>query len=339
MDKKRVLLLAPPYMDIYKDIVSCLKQKGYEVIWVKDGQISGNPYNKKNITRHTKTVELYDKEVNSFWQSQFSEWIDLPHFDYFLAIDGLMVSDNFFEELSKRNPSIKKVLFLYDRIEDNYELDRFFCHYDKVFTFDISDSKKYGIFHLPIYWIPTSDNSQVIYDIFGMASFNSIRRYEIFKTVRQLAMEEGLRENIRLWHPHIDNRFLYIIKYTINRMLGKEMLSLSQFDDELFTEEAMAPNIFRMNIVSSKVILDTHTPYQDGLTARFMWALGAGKKIITTNDSAKDYPFYHPDQIFILNNNYRGIIEFVNTPFRISDKYQDIIMRYRIDHWIDTLLY
>ena len=43
-----------------------------------------------------------------------------------------MVSDFFFEELGKRNPGITTRLFLYDRVEGNYELDVFFKNYDKI---------------------------------------------------------------------------------------------------------------------------------------------------------------------------------------------------------------
>jgi hypothetical protein len=339
MDKgrKRVLLLAPPYMDIYKDIITCLEQLDYEVTWVEDGQIAGNPYNLKNITRHTKPKDIYANEVLCFWQSKFTEWGDCK-FDFFLAIDGLMVCNDFFEELSRRCPEIRKVLYLYDRIENNYELDCFFPYYDKVSTFDIADSQKYNIFHLPIYWVPVSAELKENFDIFAMASYDVDRRYKIFTRVKKIAKEEGLKENIHMWHPRINNRFLYQCKYLVKRILNEKMLSLRQLQDEIFTNQTLSPDEFRAAIFNSKVILDTHLPYQDGLTARFMWALGAGKKIITTNANSKNYAFYDSNQIMILNNNFEEIVDFIRKPFEMSNQNRNIVLKYRIDNWIKTLL-
>ncbi len=340
MIKKSVLLLAPPYMDIYKDIISCMESMNYNVTWIKDGQIKGNPYNKHNINRHTKNIQDYDREVTVFWQRVLdNEFKDLK-FDYFLAIDGLMVSKSFLNQLTQHSPGIKKVLFLYDRVENNYELDCFFPCYDSIFTFDLLDSNKYGIHHLPIYWIPSVDSQEECYDIFGMASYKAGDRYRIFKQVRNVALAEGLHENIRLWHAPIKNRFKYTLKHFINRLRGRFSLSLTELNGSLFTEQLLSPDEFRRVILSSKAILDTHNSYQDGLTARFMWALGAEKKILTTNPSAKEYPFYDSRQVFIIEDIERDVDNmrvFLQTPYHMPDSIREMILPYRIDNWIKTL--
>ena len=92
-------------------------------------------------------------------------------------------------------------------------------------------------------------------------------------------------------------------------------------------------------ISKSRAILDTQASYQDGLTARFMWALGEEKKIITTNDNILKYPFYTPEQFYILNeNNLSGIPEFLKKDFVMTDSNRKIVAQYRIDNWLDTLL-
>lgn len=337
-EKKKVLFLAPPYMDIYKDILSCLSSMDYDVTWIEDGQVKGNPYNKNDINRNTKTNTEYDEEVNSLWSVKFEKFAEKEEFDYFFAIDGLMVSSFFFEELRRRNPCIITVLYLYDKIERNYELEVFFKYYNRIFTFDKGDSIKYSLNHLPIYWVPSCDADDDIFDIFGMASYNSEERYKVFCYFKSIAQKEKLREYIKLWRPQIKNPFRYVCKYIVYKSLGREMLSLSQLKSDIFTIKSMSPKEFRRKICQSRVIIDTHLPYQDGLTARFMWALGAGKKIITTNESVRSYSFYTPEQIFVLHNNYDGIIEFLKTPFVLSDEEAEIISNYRIDNWIDTLL-
>ncbi|MFH4210110.1 lipopolysaccharide biosynthesis protein, partial [Acinetobacter baumannii] len=53
----------------------------------------------------------------------------------------------------------------------------------------------------------------------------------------------------------------------------------------------------------SNVILDISHPGQSGLTMRTFEAIGAGKKLITTNLNIKEYPFYNSDNIFIISRD------------------------------------
>ena len=336
--RKKVLLLAASFMGLYEDIKASLAEMGYEVMWVEDCQIEGNPCNKKSINRKAKTVEEYNKAVDTFWKLQFENKQDLTLFDYFLAIDGLMVSPGFFEMLKRYCPNIKKVLYLYDRVDGNYELDGFFKNYDFVYTFEKSDSQKYDLSHLPIYWIQDTESSEEEYDIFGMASYKAGERSEIYRKVRSIAIESGLRVNIHLWYPPVKNHILYTIIYLIKKILHKNMLSLSELSDEIFTDKTMPPAVFRRNIFLSKVVLDTSNDFQDGLTARFMWAIGAGKRIITNNKSVRNYPFYTPKQILILDNNNEKIVNFINGPFEMREDIKEMLLPYRIDNWLKTLL-
>lgn len=337
--KKRILLLASPYMDIYKDIILYLEKENFEVVWVEDSQIKYNPYNFSSKGVKTKTREQYDAEVKVFWTNELErEDCRLP-FDYMLAIDGMMASKYLFEQLRAKNPLIKIVLYLYDRIKDNYELDVFFKYYDKVFTFDRLDADSYNLNLLPIYWIPTTNIEPEIYDIFGLASYSPGLRFDIYSKVKSIAKNHGLRDYIKLWHSPIGNKYIYTIKYAIKKAMGLNMLSPSELKNEIFTNKSLNPTEFRKVILQSKVILDTQNPKQDGLTARCMWALGYGKKIITTNTSVKEYTFYTPEQFYIIENNtFEGIIDFINKPLVISDEIKNIIENYRIDNWLNTLL-
>lgn len=336
-NNKRVLLLAPPYMDIYKDIISCMEDMGFDVVWVEDGQVKRNPYNKTAPSIKSKTVVEYNKEVNNIWHKFFSENENCAPFDYFLAIDGLMVSDFFFEELGKRNPGITTRLFLYDRVEGNYELDVFFKNYDKIFTFDRGDSEKYSINHLPIYWVPSNDTEDCLFDVFGLGSYDGGKRYEIFSNIKELSIKDKLKDNIHLWYPHNNNKAAYLCEYIIKSALGRKMPSPKQLNNGIFTEVSLSPAEFRKQIQLSKAVLDTHLPYQDGLTARFMWALGLEKKIITTNKAATLYPFYTPEQIFVLDNNYEDVVDFIKTPYSMDERIREVVAKYRIDNWIKSL--
>ncbi len=336
--QKRVLLLAPPYMDIYKDIIDCLESKQYEVVWISDGLIPHNPYNKSNLTRHTKSVEQYQSEVNTFWSGRFSKDDFSRPFDYFLAIDGFMVTPQFFEMLNTHSPSIRKVLYLYDRVKGNYEIDMFFKYYSDVYSFDLGDCAYYKLHHLPIYWVPSTEQLSDRYDIFGFGAFQWGERYKVYKAIKDLVQRNGLKDYIKLFYRPNKSKFSYLLRFVFYKVQGKNYLSLSEIKDELFTDKSLSPDEFRNLILCSKVILDTQNSNQDGMTARFMWALGAEKKIITTNKAVVENTFYSPGQIYVLSDStLDGVMNFISSDFKMSEEMRGIVQQYRIDNWVDTM--
>lgn len=341
MKERRILLLAPSFMSIYKDLISCLEKKGWLVSWIKDNQVPHNPYLKDLHFWDRKPVKLYNREVATLWKKILADSKYSYTYDAFLAIDGSMVHPYLFDVLKKRNQNIKKILYLYDNIDGHCQVDSFFSYYDKIFSFDAKDCEKHELNFLPIYWCPSEERYEIKYDIFGLASlrYECQDRIVIFEKIKKIAKENNLSEYIKLLYPTDPNKYLYAFKYIALKILGKRCFSLEELkNSDLFTNQSINPEEFRIIIQQSNVILDTQNTYQDGLTARFMWSLGLGKKIITTNESAKNYDFYNENQIFIIKDNYNELFEFINTPFEISESQKQQIVNYRIDNWIDSLL-
>ena len=133
---------------------------------------------------------------------------------------------------------------------------------------------------------------------------------------------------------------MFIIKNIVKYIKkSKSYIPFVDVFNGLVTNKALSPKDFRDNINESEVIIDTHVEYQDGLTARFMWALGAEKKIVTTNKNVKEYDFYTPEQFFILGeDSLNKLNEFVCSKFSMSEQNRNIISKYRIDNWIDAIL-
>ena len=339
-ETRSLLLLAPSYMNIYKDIVEGLEKKGFTVTWIKDSQVSGNPHIYSIPWYRRKRLKNYNKEVKEFWTNT----LNLPEynkpFDYFLAIDGLMADEILFQILKERNPRIKKVLFVYDPIDGDYQIDYLFKYYDKVFSFDFGDCEKFNLEFLPIYWASAGEARGVKYDIFGLAALNydKPQTIQFFQEVKNFAKSKGLSEYIQLYCGK-QNKYKNLFWVVVYKLLGKKYYSNKELsENDLFTTKTLTPDEFRRTIQESKTILDVQAPNQDGLTARFMWALGLGKKIMTFNWNVKRYPFYSPEQILVLDNNFDEIKSFIESDKAISEEKRELIDKYRIDNWLDTLL-
>ena len=76
---------------------------------------------------------------------------------------------------------------------------------------------------------------------------------------------------------------------------------------------------------------------QTGMTMRTLEALFFNKKLITTNAAARLLPFYHPDNIYVLDGNERRTIrDFIYAgPCHYP---RHLIADYHIEHWICRFL-
>ena len=90
-------------------------------------------------------------------------------------------------------------------------------------------------------------------------------------------------------------------------------------------------------INQTRTVLDIQHPKQTGLTMRTIEMLGMNKKLITTNADIKEYDFYNPNNILVIDRknivNYRGIL---STPYqKVSE---EIYEKYSLKNWIYDVL-
>lgn len=81
-------------------------------------------------------------------------------------------------------------------------------------------------------------------------------------------------------------------------------------------------------LCQANCIVDIVQDQQSGLTLRPLEAMIYKRKLITNNDSVRESSFYHPNNVFMLTDNYdlENIVEFMQRPFidiskRVKDEY------------------
>jgi hypothetical protein len=99
----------------------------------------------------------------------------------------------------------------------------------------------------------------------------------------------------------------------------------------VYNEVTFIENI--ANSSSSKIIIDVANAVHCGLSMRPFEALGYKKKLITNNVLIKNYDFYHPDNIFVIENgNLDGLENFIALPYK--DIPENIVEKYSFSNWI-----
>ncbi|KGE13916.1 hypothetical protein [Sphingobacterium deserti] len=90
------------------------------------------------------------------------------------------------------------------------------------------------------------------------------------------------------------------------------------------------------NVLYSEYLVDFLIEGQQGLSIRVFESIGYRRKLITDNASVKNYDFYRPNNIYILNVDERSLSDFMMQPYEGLP--EDILAKYNFDCWLHNIL-
>ena len=341
-DRKSLLLLSPSISGMYLDIISQLHEFMIDVDYIEDkGDIQDPDFirvSKDMVDRENKRG-LYEEVRAKEWVKLLSTEPYTKKYDYFLVIDGMSLSAVVFDVLKRRNKNIYCVNYLYDSTRSLYRFQKSFPLFDLVASFDRSDCIKYGLSFLPIYWVQVPPEPTK-YTFFAIGSY-SPERYNYFTMIDAFSRDHFLDSYIKLYHPKERSNLIYIFKYLFKVLFSKDHgITPCQYYSKYITTSEMLSSEYRKRIMQSEIIVDIVKYDQDGMTARFMWALGLGKRIITTNKNFTHYECYDPNQVLVLGDTIDkdALSNFLDNDYKMSSSTRRVIDNWRIDYWLRFLL-
>ena len=93
------------------------------------------------------------------------------------------------------------------------------------------------------------------------------------------------------------------------------------------------------NVKHTDILIDFVKAAHNGLSFRFFESIHYKKKLITNNPNVVHYDLYHPDNVFIWQNDTIDKVafqKFIETPFRTLD--DSITQKYAFGNWIKYIL-
>jgi hypothetical protein len=211
-------------------------------------------------------------------------------------------SIGFFNDNTYRCPKIKRVLHCFD----------------DVFSFEKDDCTKFDLKFAPN-WIYNSrpsltTNTNFEYDVFNISSND--RRLPILVRIANELKSKEIKFKFIIYdkkHNSTDGNITYINKH----------MPLSEVNNY---------------ISRSKVLLDINRNGQNGLTFRVFESMGLEKKLITTNSEIKNYDFYNPNNILVIDekNPVIPIAFFENEYEKIPDS---IFEKYTLEGWVNNVIF
>lgn len=324
-DKKGKILLIIPKFYGYENLIKKELNKSFyqvEVIYENRDWVSiwhrfvyvYMPSRKRKVLN-----DFYIKEINKMTQDV----------DVVLVIRGSSLSQKVMKHMRKRFSSdCRFIMYQWDGIKNNPDILECAEYFDRIYTFDVEDSKKYNWGYRPLFFDKEKVNStKKCIDVSFLCSLHS-QRAQILEKLKNICIENGYS-----FHSHMYcNKFAYY-KW---KYIGKKPEYIGTKDKDV-TFKSLSLNESYELYSKSKVIVDYTHPDQTGFTMRTIEAIGNRCKLITNNKYIKNADFYNPSNIYVYEGTDVDIpYGFIETAYKDIDT--DLYEYYSLEGWLSTLL-
>lgn len=322
---KKVLFIAPHFFGYEKEIEKMMISMGASVDCYNERP--NNSFLMKVLIR-LKLQSLIKTIIRRYYEGILNDTNNVEY-DYVFIIKLETIDKGILNKLKSSQKRAEFILYLWDSIRNYKGKDRLLPFFDKAFSFDKVDVNKYsGLKFLPLFYIPLYKNAEVNsfeYDLCFIGSGHS-DRYKQIKEVRSQAATLALNMYSYIYLP---SKWIFRFR----KLFDVRMRNASIHD---FSFSSLSQSEILNIVKKAKVVLDIEHTGQTGLTMRTIEMLGCKKKLITTNVTIKEYDFYNPNNICVINRNNIELSKgFFNLPYMELDK--EISEKYSLESWLTTI--
>ena len=325
----KLLLIMPKFFDYPEIIVNELNEMGYEVDFFDD-RPSTNDWIKAAIRINKNLIGTY---IKKYFESVMKT-VRNKKYDVVFLISGqsLSFSESMINEIKLCQKDAKFVLYQWDSQTNFPYIKQVQKYFDKCYSFDRRDIEETpSLKFLPLFYsrkyeeIGKRNNTNFKYDFCFVGTAHP-KKYKFIKM---------MSEQLKSVYP---NQFIYFffpspIVYFYRKIMNNELRKAK------YNEFHYVPLKGKdMNDVyeTSRCVLDSAQDGQLGLTIRVLEALGAKKKLITTNEDVINYDFYKPENIYV----YEGKIDLENVFFthEYKEVSKEVYEKYSLRSWLKEIL-
>lgn len=325
----KLLLIMPKFFDYPEIIVNELNEMGYEVDFFDD-RPSTNAWIKAAIRINKNLIGTY---IKKYFESVMKT-VRSKKYDVVFLISGqsLSFSESMINEIKLCQKDAKFVLYQWDSQTNFPYIKQVQKYFDKCYSFDRRDIEETpSLKFLPLFYsrkyeeIGKRNNTNFKYDFCFVGTAHP-KKYKFIKM---------MSEQLKSVYP---NQFIYFffpspIVYFYRKIMNNELRKAK------YNEFHYVPLKGKdMNDVyeTSRCVLDSAQDGQLGLTIRVLEALGAKKKLITTNEDVINYDFYKPENIYV----YEGKIDLENVFFthEYKEVSEEVYEKYSLRSWLKEIV-
>lgn len=277
-------------------------------------------------------VRLFKNAVPIFFNRYIKNILERhkeTHFDYLLVVRGEAFSNSTINLIKKYYPSITTIVYFWDIFLTNNK-SNIIKSFDKAYTFDLKDFRENeGLFFRPLVFldkhtkITKSERRNIDFFFAGTMHSNRYQILENFKT----------RVNKR------STFFYYFLPSSLIFLKNKIISSKYKFATiKSFKYKMLDEGELYEKMSESSSIVDIIYPGQESLSMRVLEALGSKTKLITDFEGIKNYDFYNPNNIMIIDpQNIQINYSFLKSEFQNIES--SILEKYTVKAWVDDIFF
>ena len=332
--QKKIILIMPIHFNLYEGVVKNIESIGFkvELLFLSDKRFTYKNFAQRCHNFIRKTF-LFDKRFKQTLKDDFHDnglTNELNKIDKKIDF-GIIIRPDFFSTntiLHVKQKVNELVAYQWDGLDRFPKAKNYLNLFDRFYLFDIDD-------------------------------YNALknRHNNVFPTTNfYLDFEENHLTN----SPMTENDIFFIGSYLPNRIdsiidIGNFFKKLNlktdinivyhdknipkQYEDTNITFTPTSLTYLEMieKVKKAAVLLDFANNTHNGLSVRTFESLHYKKKLITNNAIVKNYDFYHPNNIFVWDdNNINDIENFLKLPYQEISK--EIIQKYSFTNWLHYIL-
>jgi len=324
LKNKRVLFFSVRTFNLENEIKLKLEELGAKVDYYDE-----RPNNKK-VTKAIIRVyrKIYQKQIDSYYKEILTK-IESTKYDYLFVNRAEVIPTFFLEKFIELFPNCKRIFYTWDSFKNHSHSLGVLDFFHEKYSFDNNDCEKYGLKLRPLFFLDSfkgiSNSETYENDLLFLGTTHSDRYV--------------LTKRIVSWCKNND-----LTAYTFFYVQGFSVFVYKKFFDKTFKKanlkdmnfKGLSSNEMLELYKSSKVILDINHPGQTGLTMRTFEAIGAQKKMITTNKEIKKYNFYNKNNIFVIDREELSLeLDFFKSDYEEID--DEIYNKLSLEGWIRSI--
>ena len=325
----KLLLIMPRFFDYPELICDELQRMGYEVDFFDD-RPSTKAWVKAAIRINRNFIKSYIKK----YFADVMETVSKKSYDIVFLISGqsLSFSEKMIKKIKDCQPHAKFLLYQWDSQTNFPYIKTVHKYFDKIYSFDKIDvANTERLIFLPLFFsrdyeeIGKDRRHDYKYDFCFVGTAHP-KKYQLIGM-----MSEQLK-------PVYPKQFIYfffpsVIVFYYRKFHDREFKHAKRKEFYYVPlKGAEMESVYR----DSRCVLDSAQAGQRGLTIRVLEALGAKKKLITTNEDIVNYDFYRPENIYI----YKNDVDLDNIFFKSKyiDVPEEIYKKYSLRSWLIEML-
>jgi len=317
----KILLFSQYFFGYEEKIAKKMRELGAEVSLYDEMSVN-TPFERallkiSSSVFKNKTKKYYDDILEKEKSNRY---------DYVVFIDCEMPTANVLKKYKRNFKEARFCLHMWDSIDNLKGVADKFKFFDHITSFDRKDATVHKLGFRPLFFCDeyraTAEKREYKYNLSFIGTIHS-DRYSIIKELKNNTTNFYL-------YPYLQSKFIYyFFKWT------KKEFRYTKITDFRFDK---IDSLTIAGVVNeSSAILDIQHPMQTGLTMRTLEMLGMNKKIVTTNIDIKNYDFYNPNNICIIDRKKPVVPnEFYNREYEYLDN--NIYEYYSIGQWILDVL-